>query len=91
MRASAAVLQLLRILLLLPAARAAPSDCKAAGGEDSLNLAGGDLPGSPHPLETADPRLCAAMCNARSEAHPPNGVHAGVLDNHSASGANRRM
>lgn len=59
---------LLRLLLLLSAAAAVhtagSTPCTAAGGEDSLNLSGGDLPGSPHPLETADPAVCAAMCNA---------------------------
>ena len=47
------------------ASRANPG-CSAAGGVDTLNMPGGDLPGSPHTLAEPRPALCAALCNHTS-------------------------
>ena len=54
------------LLALLQPAAAPIAGCSAAGGSDGLNLRGGDLAGSPHPLTApaAAPSTCAAMCNA---------------------------
>jgi hypothetical protein len=61
-------LPLLSLLVAGDAAAAAHvganKGCAAAGGVDTLNMAGGDLPGSPHALEAPEPALCAQLCNA---------------------------